>query len=125
MMTFQNGNGGLLSSVRRISDTAVSIFKNRAELAVLEMKEEKARLISAAIWGGLFIFSSVMAMIAISGTLLFYFWDQKLYVAVAILVFSLIGALVAFFTVKRRVKTPMPFAETIAQLKKDRAWLHG
>lgn len=124
-MNSQNCNGGLFGSIRRVSDAAMSIFKNRAELAVLELKEEKSRLISAAVWGGIFIFASIMAIIAISATLLFYFWDQKLYVAIGLLAFSLIGTGVAFFIVKKRLKTPSPFAETIAQFKKDRAWLHG
>jgi uncharacterized membrane protein YqjE len=125
MMDFKNLCGGLMSSLRGVSDAAMSICKNRAELAALEMQEEKSRLISSAVWGGVFIFSSIMAVIAISWTLLFFFWEQKLNVAIGLLAFCLIGAIVAFVLVKRRLKTPKPFAETIAQFKKDRAWLQG
>lgn len=122
-MEFPNCNGGLMGSLRRVSDSAMSILKNRGELAALELKEEKSRLISSAIWAGIFIFSSVMAVISIFCTLLFYFWDQKLSVAIGFAAFCLVGALTAFFLLKRRLKTPMPFAESIAQFKKDRAWL--
>jgi uncharacterized membrane protein YqjE len=125
MMDFQNSNGGLMGSLHRVSDAVMSLCKNRAELATVELKEEKSRLVTAAVWAGIFVFSSIMAIIAISCTLLFYFWDQRLNIAIGLLAFSLLGAIVAFFLVKRRLKTPMPFAETIAQFKKDRAWLQG
>lgn len=125
MIDFFNSGSGIFSSLRRAADSFLSIFKNRAELAAIELKEEKARLVSAAIWSGMFIFSSVMAMIAISCSLVFFFWEQKLYVAIGLLAFYLIGAIVAFFLLKRRLRTPMPFAETIAQFKKDRAWLQS
>lgn len=124
-MEAENCNGGLMNSLRRASDSAMSIFKNRAELAMLELKEEKSRLIGAAVWGGVFIFASIMAVIAIAFTLLYYFWEQKLNVSIGLLAFCVVGALVAFFLIKRRLKTPKPFAETIAQFKKDRAWLQG
>jgi len=124
-MDFQNANGGLVGSVRRLTDSTIALLKNRAELAILELQEEKARLISASLWGGLFIFSSLMAVMAMTCTLIFLFWDQKLNVAIALLVLYLIGIVAAFFLLKRRLKTPAPFAETVAQLKKDRAWLQN
>jgi len=108
-----------------VVDTGVSIVKNRVELATLELKEEKSRLISAVVWGGVFLFSSFMAVIAIACTALFVFWEQRLYVAIGLLVFCIVGALIGFFLVKKGVKAPTPFAETIAQFKKDRAWLRG
>ena len=65
----------------------ISIVKNRAELAALEMKEEKSRLISAGVWGAIFVFSSFMAVIAIMCTILFLFWEQRLYVAIGVWLF--------------------------------------
>jgi uncharacterized membrane protein YqjE len=125
IMNLETNFGGLIGSVRRVMDTGVCIVKNRVELATLELKEEKTRLLSAAVWGGVFLFSSFMAIIAIACTAFFVFWEQRLYVAIGLLTFCLIGALVGFLFVKKGVKTPMPFAETIAQFKKDRAWLRG
>ena len=122
-MNLQSNFGGLMDSARRVWITSTSMVKNRAELAMIELQEEKSRLISAAIWGGVFAFSSFMAVIAIAFTLLFKFWDQRLYVAGALLAFCLMGAFVAFLFLKKRIKSSVPFTETIAQLKKDRAWL--
>lgn len=122
-MIFENSFGGLFESLRRVGNSGVEMVKNRVELATLELKEEKTRLISAAIWGGVFIFSSFMAIIAIASTLLFVFWEQRLYVAIGLLAFCLLGALIAFLSVKKKTQSPALFAETISQLKKDRAWL--
>ena len=124
-MDFQTNNGGLFDVMRRVFGTGLSIVRNRVELGALELKEEKSRLISSAVCGGIFIISSFMAFISIICTLLFLFWEQRLFVAIGLLAFCFIGALVAFLLVKRRLRTPTPFAETIAQFKKDRAWLQG
>ena len=124
-MGLQSDFGGLFSSLRRVCDTGISIAKNRLELASLELKEEKARLTSAAVWGGVFVVSTLMAIIAIACTLLFLFWEQKQFVALGFLGFCVMGALIAFLLVRGKVKGPKPFAETIAQLKKDRGWLRG
>ena len=125
MMNLQSNFGGLLDSGRRVWFTISSMAKNRAELAMIELEEEKARLTSVAIWGALFVVCTFMALIAVTGTVLFAFWEYKLYVAGGLLAFCLIAALVAFFLLKRGLKSPMPFAETIAQFKKDRAWLRS
>jgi uncharacterized membrane protein YqjE len=124
MMNLRTRNGGW-GALSRIFGTTVSILKNRTELAALEVKEEKSRLISAGVWGAVFIFSSLLALIAIMCTALFLFWEQRLSVAIGVLAFCLIGTLIAFLVVKRRLKAPKPFAETIAQFKKDRSWLQG
>jgi uncharacterized membrane protein YqjE len=125
MMDFQTNFGGLLGTLRRMLDTGVSTVKNRVELAVLELKEEKSNLISAAVWSAVFIFSTLMAIIAVTCTLFFLFWEQRLFVAIGLFGFCFIGAIVGFFILKQRLKTPKPFGETIAQFKKDRAWLQG
>lgn len=121
----QSDVGGLMGSVRRACDTGASIVRNRVELLTLELKEEKSRVVSAAVWGAVFVVSSFMALIAMTGTLLILFWEQRLYVAIGLLALCVIGAVTAFFLIKGGVKEPKPFAETIAQLKKDRAWLRG
>lgn len=154
MLDLPGNVGGLIESVRRVIDTIASMLKNRVELAKVEANEEKMRLASAAIWGGIFLFASFMAFISSAVTLFFLFWEQRLFVAAGLFVFCLIGALTVLFILKRRLKLPGPvaetiihlnlfmlggvaaflclrgpsnakgaFSETIAQIKKDRAWL--
>ncbi len=123
MIDLESIFGGLFASARRALDTSISMVKNRIELATIELKEEKSRLVSVAIWGALCIFSSFMAVIAISCTVLFLLWEQRLWVAVGLLAFCIIGALAAFLFLRGHLTAPLPFSETIAQFKKDRAWL--
>lgn len=122
-MDFRNNFGDLIGSVLRTWETAVSIFKNRVELAAVELEEEKARLLVGTMWGGVFILASFMAVIAIVSAVLFFFWEQRLGVAIGLFAFCAIGCLTAFLFLKKKMKARECFTESIAQLKKDRAWL--
>lgn len=115
---------GLFGSVRRLGATAAGILQNRLELITLELKEEKARAISLGISAAAAIFMGFMTIVALMFTLTFLFWDQRVAVMGGFCGFFLVGALVSFFMLKSKLKTP-PFAETVAQLKKDREWLQG
>lgn len=124
MMGFFHQFAELLGSLRRTWNTGASILKNRAELAAIEWKEEQFRVVSGAIWGGVFLFSSFMAIMTIACTFLFIFWEHKLSVAVGFLIFCLIGILAAYLLRRKSIQTPS-FTETLQQFKKDRTWLHG
>jgi len=115
---------GIFGTLRRLGGTTVAILQNRLELMAIELKEEKSRAISMAIWGAVLIFLAFMTIIAAMITVTFLFWEQRVAVMGGFAGFFLVGALVAFFVLKGKAKTP-PFAETIAQLKKDREWIQG
>ena len=113
---------GLFSSLRRLGGTAMSILQNRLELITIELKEEKQRAVSLAIWAASLIFLGFMAIVSLMFTLTFLFWEQRLAVLGGFCGFFIVGAIVAFAMMKKKLKTP-PFAETVAQLKKEREWL--
>jgi uncharacterized membrane protein YqjE len=120
----RNGGGGLLGSARRFCETLLAIVHNRLELAAIELQEEKSRIVATLIWAALLIFFAFMTFVAVMITAILLFWDNRVAVAGGFAAFFLIGALVAFFCMKNKLKNPpVPFAETIAQLKKDRDWL--
>jgi uncharacterized membrane protein YqjE len=115
---------GIFGSIRRLGGTAVAVLQNRLELMAIELKEEKGRAMSMAIWGASLIFLGFMTIVALMFTLTFLFWEQRIAVMGGFCGLFLVGALTAFFMLKSKLKTP-PFAETIAQLRKDRDWLQG
>jgi uncharacterized membrane protein YqjE len=120
----RNGSGGLLGSARRFLETLLAIGHNRLELAAIELQEEKERVVATLIWAALLIFFGFMTFVAIMLTAVLLFWENRVAVAGGFTAFFLIGALIAFSCMKRKLKNPpVPFAETIAQLKKDRDWL--
>ncbi|MDB6055378.1 MAG: hypothetical protein JWN25_2901 [Verrucomicrobiales bacterium] len=117
-------SSGVVGSVRRMTDTVLAVIHNRLELASLELKEEKGRVIGLLIWAVAAIFFGLMSVVALMLLLLFVFWDNKVAVAIGLSGFFLVATLAAFFALKSKLKNPpIPFAETINQLKKDRAWL--
>lgn len=117
---------GLFGSVRRFVETVVAIVHNRVELAAIELQEEKSRAISLLIWSALLIFFGFMTVVALTLAVIFLFWEQKLIVAGSFAAFYLLAALVAFVAMKKKLQNPpVPFAETISQLKKDRDWLES
>jgi uncharacterized membrane protein YqjE len=120
-----SGNSfGLFGSFRRLGATAVGILQNRLELITIELKEEKSRAVSLGIAAAVAIFLGFMTVVSLMLTVTFIYWDQRVAVMGGFCGVFLVGALISFFLLKSKLKTP-PFAETVAQLKKDRQWLQG
>lgn len=116
-------NPGIFSSFRRFGETLIAIVHNRLELAAIELQEEKSRAISMLIWAAVLIFFGFMTMVALTFTAICVFWDHRVIVAASFAGFYLIAAVAALLAVKKNLKDPgVPFAETIAQFKKDREW---
>lgn len=113
---------GIFGAVRRFAETGLGIVQNRMELLAVELREEKSRLISVAVWAGAMVLLGFLSLVAIMFTLTLIFWEQRIAVMGGFCGFFVVGTLVAFFLMKSKLKTP-PFSETISQLKKDREWL--
>lgn len=115
--------GGLFGSIRRLGETFLGILQNRLELAAVELKEEKSRILSVFILGGAILFLGVLGLVALTFTAIAAFWDQRVIVSAAFGAFYLLAAFVCLAMIKKKIKNPVPFAETVNQLKKDREWL--
>jgi len=120
---------GLFSSLARIFDTALATVQNRLELFSVELREEKCRLIDVLALAAAVIFLAVLAatvftflVVLLSGVL----FGERVQLGV-LAGFALLyggGAYGAFRVLKRRLtEGPVPFADTIAELKKDRECL--
>ena len=116
---------GLFASARRLLDTGLAAAQNRLELFALELKEEKCRFIEILLWASAAILLGVMAVTMVTFTIVFLFWDAaRQFVLIGFCVLYLIGATVAFFGLKKRLKDrPLPFADSLSEIKKDREWV--
>ena len=107
-------------TLRRISETFLSIFHNRIELLTLELKEEKhwavATLMLAVIAAGL-AFTSVVAILVTVAFLVPA--EARPWVMIGICVVLIGGLLACVFTLKAKLKRPPMLNETLAELKKD------
>ena len=107
-------------TLRRISETFLSILHNRIELLTLELKEEKhwavATLMLAAMAGGL-AFTSVVAILVTVAFLVPA--EARPWVMIGICVVLVGGLLACVFNLKAKLKRPPMLNETLAELKKD------
>jgi uncharacterized membrane protein YqjE len=121
------GPSGLLQNARRIASSVLEALETRLELLSVEFKEEKAWLLQLLVWASMTIFLMVASTIMITLTVLFAFWDNPETRVPALVIVTLVYvalAVTGFFRLKVLVKDrPVPFSETIDQLKKDKQCL--
>ena|SRR6266487_5372503 len=116
---------GLFASLRRLLDNSLALVQNRLELFALELKEEKCRFIEILVWTSAAVLLGVMAVTMVTFTVVFLFWESaRVYVLVGFCLFYVISAIAAFAGLRRRLKNqPLPFAESLNEIKKDRECL--
>lgn len=104
---------------RRTVATCLGAFENRAELFALEFEEENDRLLKMVIFGVSAMFLAMMAILLITGTIIFLVPEQfRVYAAGGFAALYVIGAAAAGLTIKKLLKQA-PFAESLNQIKKD------
>ena len=125
MVDSEPASPGLFSSLRKLLDTGLATLQNRAELLAVEFQEEKDNVIQLAMWVAALLFFSIMAVIVFTATIILIFPEElRVYVAGALTVLYLLGALWAFLGVRARLKhRAIPFSATVDEIKKDREWL--
>jgi uncharacterized membrane protein YqjE len=118
---------GIFASLRRLAETALGMLQNRLELFALELQEEKCSVLSILLWTAAAIFFGVLAITVITLTIVLLSPEgARLYVLIGLSLFYLILAVIMALGLKRQLKNrPPPFAESIAELKKDLDSLHS
>jgi len=123
-MSENNHEGtGLGTLINRLGRTAIGALENRAELLTIEWQEEKAHLIRLVVLAVSLLFLGMLAMLALSATVIFLFPPEyRIYAAAGFTVLYLAGAVAVFFNMKSLLKHE-PFAESLKQVRKDRTLL--
>ena len=113
---------GLLGSLRRFADTGLSALQNRLELFAIELREEKARFIELFFWASAALFLGMLAVISFTAAVLLLCpTGARPWVAIGFVVLYGGGALAAALSMRKKLAGRAPaFAETVAQLQKDR-----
>jgi uncharacterized membrane protein YqjE len=118
-------SGALVVSMRNMMEAVLALVHNRVELASVELREEKSRLMSMVVCGALGVFLAFMTVVVLTFAVVVAFWENALMVLIGFALFYFLGALIAFLLFRSRVKAPPPFSETIDQIRKDREWLRN
>ncbi|HWD20883.1 MAG TPA: phage holin family protein [Verrucomicrobiae bacterium] len=122
-MTDSSGSpSGLMNSLRRLLETFVAILESRVELAGVEWREERARAIVIVILALALAFAGAMFAVILTTLLLVLFWSHAIWALSSFALFYALAGLATWRVMQSFLKKPF-FAETISQLKKDRAWL--
>lgn len=115
----------LTTLVRKTLSTGLDTLHNRGELFMVELQEEKSRLIQLVIRGVGALFLAIMTALLVTGAVIFLVpEEQRLLAVIAFAVLYLIATVWALFSIKSMLKR-IPFGETMAQFKKDRDLLEA
>ena len=114
---------GLLASLRRLGDNLLGTVHDRIELVAIELQEEKHRLIQTFIWISVAVFTGMMALVFISLTVVYLFWEQsRLGVLIALAaVYTLIFVAVVLAFRRHLAREPRPLEATIREINQDRS----
>jgi uncharacterized membrane protein YqjE len=117
--------GGPMDAAREAAQSFWALLEKRLELAATEFQEQRHRLLNQLLW---LVVTVVLALLAlITGTILIIAltWEtaaRNWVIALLTLVYAG-GAVWCLATLKRLVtQSPPPFAATIEEFRKDRAW---
>jgi uncharacterized membrane protein YqjE len=114
-----------MTLLRRAALTGLSALHNRSELFLVELQEEKNRVIEMFIWIAAVCFSGIMFMGVLTATIILIVPEgSRVYAAGGFALFYLVAAILALLNLKALVKrAALPFSATVEEVKRDRAWL--
>ena len=115
---------GVWASLKRILDTLLATAQNRVELFVVELQEEKCRLVEVLLCAAAVAAFGMMTLSLVTFTIVVLFWENGRLLALAGLsILYLIGTGLAWSALQSRLKSRSAFADTLEELKKDRSCL--
>lgn len=118
-------SGGVGSRVRHVLRTVVEAAHNRIELFALELREERLRFLTLVAWVGGVMFLVLLAAGTITVAVILLFDESFRPWAAGVLGLLYLGGAFAGYRGLRgwMQRQPVPFADTLEQLKKDEQWL--
>ena len=113
--------GGWSESLRRIGESLSALLRSRFELFTVEWQEEKLRLLNLLVWLGLAAAIGVAGVFIAVLTLAFWLWRIAGYAGlIGLAVAALAVAFGILWSIRKKIETgPGPFAQTVAEFRKD------
>ncbi len=115
---------GIFASLKGLVKTIVSIGHNRLELLLVELQEERWRLFEALLLAGVALILALMCLMVFTMIIVILcIKEDHLWVAVVLGVAYLLGTVICAWLLRTRLSNWIPFAATLAEIKKDKACL--
>ncbi|MEO6993105.1 MAG: phage holin family protein [Lacunisphaera sp.] len=114
-------SGGLMDSVRRVTNSVLGLAHNRLSLLAVELQEEKIRVINHIIWLSVAMALGVAGVLVAIATLAIFLWERAGYAGLIGLSLVTLGlAALALWLLRRHILNgPQPFATSVAEISKD------
>lgn len=118
---------GVFASVRRMIETVLRTAQNRVELFALELREEKAWLVSTLLWAAAAVFFGGLAIIAVVATVVYVSPENaRPWVLGGFALLFVYLAVNSFIGLRRSMENKKPpMSDTIGELKKDIEWIRS
>ena len=120
------GSGqGLRAALARLGVALLGLLHTRLELAAVEFGEERARIVGSLILALVAVLSFASALLAVSALVVVWFWDTHRIAALCgvVIAYLLVGLVALWRLSSDRKAGAQPFAATLAELERDRAWV--
>jgi uncharacterized membrane protein YqjE len=116
---------GLAGSLARLAESALALLRTRAELAAVEFAESRDRARDSLVLGAVVGLALAFAWVALCALVVVALWDSHRLEALAgIAAFHVVVAIGAWLKLRAaQSDRPEPFAQTLAELERDRQWL--
>ena len=126
MSESSSSQAGFFASLRKLADLALATVQNRLELFAVELQEEKCRLVEVIILAGTVIALGTIAITLLTITVVLACWENgRLIALLGMSVLYLVGAGLAYRSLKARLTRDHPFTSSALELEKDRACLES
>lgn len=111
---------GLFGSLKSLLRLSVDSVRTRLELLVLELTEERNRLMAILAYGAAAVVLLGLGLVLLIITLAVAFWEQKLLVLGLATALCLGGGGLCVLALQRRSQRPtQPFENTLDELRRD------
>ena len=111
---------GLFESIRRLGTTVIAIFQNRLELFTVELQEERIRIFDALLLMAIMVVLGFLGLVTATVAVMICLWHH--FGMAGLLVLSgvyLLGAMLIYCQLRRRLKSWSFLSGTMSELKKD------
>ena len=110
---------GLATQIRKLMRTGFGALQNRGELLAVEWQEERARMLEVLIWTVVCLFFAILGVGLLTVFIIFLFPENLRIYAIAGFALLYLAAAILVWTNLKGLLQHEPFAETVAQVRKD------
>ena len=116
-----------MSALRRMGESVLGLAHTRLQLFALDLQGETLRRLDLLFRLGMALAVGTLGLTVGTAALAIYLWKIAGYAGLLILAGALVGLAAVWVTRLRRevLRSPPPFAETLAEFERDRACLLG